>query len=71
MSGHIPTPHSAIVEKISKDVARVLDMPEVKKQMAIINFVPAPTSPEEYDAIIRNQLVIFERVARQAGLKAP
>ena len=61
----------AIVEKISKDVARVLDMPEVKKQMAIINFVPAPTSPEEYDAIIRNQLVIFDRVARQAGLKAP
>ena len=61
----------AVIEKISKDVARVLDMPDVKKQMDVINFVPAPTTPDEYDKIIRNQLVIFDRVARQAGLKAP
>ncbi len=60
----------AIINKISQDVARALEHPEVKKQMEAINFVPAPTSPEEFDKIIRSQLVIFDRVARQAGLKA-
>jgi tripartite-type tricarboxylate transporter receptor subunit TctC len=59
----------AVVEKIAADVARVLDMPAVRKQMETMNFVPAPTTPAEYDAIIRNQLKIFDAVARQAGLK--
>jgi tripartite-type tricarboxylate transporter receptor subunit TctC len=57
-----------VIEKISKDVAQVLDLPEVKKQMEIINFIPAPTTPAEFDKIIRNQLAIFDKVARQAGL---
>lgn len=59
-----------IINKISQDVARALDAPDVKKQMDAINFIAAPTSPEEFDKIIRSQLVIFERVARQAGLIA-
>lgn len=60
-----------IVNKVSKDVARVLDMPDVKKQMEIIDFIPAPTTPEEYDKLLRAQLVLFDEVARAAGLKAP
>lgn len=59
----------AIVNKISRDIARVLDMPDVKKQMEAIDFVVAPTTPEELDKIIREMLVTFEEVARAAGLK--
>ena len=61
----------AIVNKISKDVARVLDMPDIKKQMEAIDFIPAPTTPEEFDKILRAMLVTFDEVARVAGLKAP
>ena len=61
----------AIVNQINRDVARVLDMTEVKQQMQAINFVAAPTTPEEFDKILRAQLVTFDRVARMAGLKAP
>ena len=60
-----------IVNKISKDVARVLDMPDVKKQMELMDFIPAPTTPEEYDKLLRVQLITFDEVARAAGLKAP
>jgi tripartite-type tricarboxylate transporter receptor subunit TctC len=60
-----------IVNKISRDVGRVLDMPDVKKQMEAIDFIPAPTTPEEYDKILRGMLVTFDEVARAAGLKAP
>jgi tripartite-type tricarboxylate transporter receptor subunit TctC len=58
-----------VVEKISRDVARVLEMPEVRAQFERINFVPAPMTPDEYQAVIHRLLINFERVAREAGLK--
>jgi tripartite-type tricarboxylate transporter receptor subunit TctC len=59
-----------ILNKISKDVARVLDLPDVKERMQAIAFEPAPSTPEEYDRIIRNQIEIFTKVAKAAGLIA-
>ena len=46
-------------------------LPDVKKQMEAIDFIPAPTTPEEFDNIMRAMLVTFDEVARAAGLKAP
>jgi tripartite-type tricarboxylate transporter receptor subunit TctC len=57
-----------IVNQINRDVNRVLEMPDVKERMQAIGFEPAPTTPEEYDRIIRNQLQIFTKVAKVAGL---
>ena len=59
----------AVLEKISRDVARVLDMPEVRKQFEVINFFPAHMPPDEYQKLIQALMVNFERVAREAGLK--
>jgi tripartite-type tricarboxylate transporter receptor subunit TctC len=59
----------AIVKQISLDVARVLDMPDVKERFASIAFELAPTTPDEYDRIIRKQMEIFARVAKQAGIQ--
>jgi tripartite-type tricarboxylate transporter receptor subunit TctC len=59
----------AVREKISRDIARVLENPEVRKQFEAINFVPAHMPPDEYQKVILGLLVSFERVAREAGLK--
>jgi hypothetical protein len=37
--------------------------------MDAIDFVPAPTTPEEFDKVLRGMLVTFEEVARAAGLQ--
>jgi tripartite-type tricarboxylate transporter receptor subunit TctC len=58
-----------VVDKMSRDIARALESPDVKKQMEVIDFIVAPTSPEETDKILRAQLVTFEEVTRAAGLK--
>ena len=58
-----------ILEKISRDIARVLEMPDVRKQFEFINFFPAHIPPDEYQKVILGLLVNFERVAREAGLK--
>jgi len=58
-----------VVNQISQDVARVLELPEVKRQMDAMSFEPAPTTPEEYDRILRGLIKTFTRVAQEAGLK--
>jgi tripartite-type tricarboxylate transporter receptor subunit TctC len=60
-----------ILNQISRDVNRVLDLPEVKQQMVTITFEPGPTTPEEYDKIIRSMIATFQKVVVAAGLRAP
>ena len=59
----------AVVNKVSRDTGRVLEMPEVRKQLEAIDFIPTPTTPEETEKILRAQLVMFDEIARAAGLK--
>lgn len=59
----------AIIDKVNRDVRRALDMPDVKKQMEVIDFIPAPSTPEEFDKVLRGMLISFEETARAAGLK--
>jgi len=60
-----------ILDQISKDVTSVLELPEVKQQMLAISFEPAPSTPEEFDRIVRNMISIFSKVVVAAGLRAP
>lgn len=57
--------------QISRDVARVLDLPDVKERMQAMGFVPAPSTPQEHDRIVRAQIEAFSRVVKLAGLRAP
>ena len=58
-----------ILNKISKDVATVLELPEIKQMMVAMTFEPGPTTPEEYDRIIRNMIGVFSKVVVAAGLR--
>jgi tripartite-type tricarboxylate transporter receptor subunit TctC len=60
-----------ILNKVSKDVTAVLQLPDVKKQMDSMTFERGPTTPEEYDRIIRNMIRMFGKIAVAAGLRAP
>jgi tripartite-type tricarboxylate transporter receptor subunit TctC len=60
-----PTP---IVQKIGRDVARVLEMPDVKERLYSMSFDPSPTTPEEYDRQVRRQIEVFTGVAKALGL---
>ena len=59
-----------IVNKISKDVARVLNMPDVKKQMEIIDFIPSPTTPEEFGRYIQAEIARWAVVVKTAHMRA-
>lgn len=59
----------AIREKVSREVARIFALPEVKQRMDTIAYQPAPTSPTEHDAILREQIRTFREIVARVGLK--
>ena len=59
----------AVVSAISKEVARVLGLPDVRERTLAISYVVEPTSPEEYSKILRGQIQTLANVVRDAGLR--
>ena len=58
-----------IVDQISRSVARAVALPDLNQKLQSIGFVPAPTSPAEYDRILRSMIVTFTRVGKEAGVQ--
>jgi len=59
-----------ILQQISREVARILDLPEAREKLQAIGFVAAPSSPEEYDKILRMQVESMHRLVGDIGLRA-
>ena len=64
---HTPRP---ILNQISKEIARVLNLPDVKERLQTIGLTPAPSTPDEYDKILREQITALSKLVRDAGLRA-
>ncbi len=63
------TPRS-ILHQISKEYARIVELPDIKQWMLSQGYIPAPTTPEEYDKILREQIDTLSKLAKDIGLKA-
>jgi len=59
-----------ILNQISKELARVLELPEIKERLQNMGFVPVPTTPEDFDKIVRTDIETFKEMAQAAGLRA-
>jgi len=57
-----------ILSQISKEVPRILDLIDIKERLASMGVVPAPSTPEEHDKILRAQIETLSKVVRDAGL---
>lgn len=58
-----------VLNQLSREVARILDLPDIRERMLIQGFISAPTTPEEYDRILRAQIETLSKVVRDAGLR--
>jgi tripartite-type tricarboxylate transporter receptor subunit TctC len=59
-----------VVKKISADMAKALQSPEVKARMADIGLTPVGNSPEEFDAFIRTEIDKWAKVVKASGATA-
>ena len=62
------TPRS-VVNQINKEIARILDLPDVRERLQTISYVAAPSTPEEHNRILRGQLETLSKLVVDAGLR--
>jgi tripartite-type tricarboxylate transporter receptor subunit TctC len=59
---------AAIRNKVSQDIAAVLKMKDVIGHMLKVGNIPMPTTPAEFDTIIRNDTERYSKVIAAAGI---
>jgi tripartite-type tricarboxylate transporter receptor subunit TctC len=59
-----------IVERWSGELARIMALTDVRERLAELGMEPAaPNSPDEFGALVREQLTVWTRFVKAAGLK--
>lgn len=58
-----------LLNQINKEIARILDLPDVKERLQTIGYVIAPSTPEEYGKIVLAQLETLTKLVAVTGLK--
>jgi tripartite-type tricarboxylate transporter receptor subunit TctC len=58
----------AILTKVSEDIAKVLEMPEVREKLLAQGSIPSPTTPAEFDAINKSDTERYGKILKDAGI---
>jgi tripartite-type tricarboxylate transporter receptor subunit TctC len=64
---HTPKP---IVSRLQVDVEQILREPAVKAQLMDLSTTPAPSSPEQFSALIKSDLAMYARIVKVSGARA-
>ncbi len=59
----------AVLDKLSGDIARIVELPDVKERLRGLGADPAPTTPEGFDAHVRAEVAKFQKIVQDAGIK--
>ena len=66
-SAQTPKP---LVAKLNTDLRRILSDADVKSRWLPIGLDPQPTTPQEFDKIVADEITAFSAIARAANIKA-
>jgi tripartite-type tricarboxylate transporter receptor subunit TctC len=61
---------AAIVERLNREVVKVLNMPNVKEQLFRSGLDASPSSPKEFGAYIKSEMAKWSKVVKASGAKA-
>ncbi len=57
-----------ILSRLSGEIGRILGDDDTKSRWAPIGLEPRPTTPEEFDRLIRDEIALYTRIARSANI---
>ncbi len=60
----------AIITKLNREIVRVLSEPEIQSRMGAIGMDAAPTTPEQLDKFLVDQIALVSQLAKKAGIVA-
>jgi tripartite-type tricarboxylate transporter receptor subunit TctC len=58
----------ALLDRLSAEVARIVELPDFKEQMRALGAEPAPTAPEEFDALVRSEVAKYGKIVEAAHI---
>jgi tripartite-type tricarboxylate transporter receptor subunit TctC len=64
----VRTPHE-IVLRLNHEIATILAIRELRERLQTLSFSPVVATPEEFEALIREEHVRWAVIIREAGLK--
>lgn len=59
-----------IVDKLSREIARIVQLPDVQQNLLNLGLQPFATTPSEYSAFIKSEIAKFAKIVKTAGVKA-
>jgi tripartite-type tricarboxylate transporter receptor subunit TctC len=61
---------AAIVKRLQEEIAKVVELPDVRKRMSDLSVTPASSTPEEFARLIATEIPLWTRVAQDNNIKA-
>ncbi|HUQ75868.1 MAG TPA: tripartite tricarboxylate transporter substrate binding protein [Burkholderiales bacterium] len=68
MVAHAKTP-DAIIRRLNSEIVSALNSPDVSKRLSDQGFDPAPSTPEAFDALMREESVKWAAVVKASGAR--
>lgn len=59
-----------VVEKLNREVLRILALPDVQERLAAQGLEPAGNSPADFSVMIRSEIAKYAKIVKAAGIKA-
>ncbi len=59
----------AVLKRLQEELARVLEMPDVRKRISAMSVVPGSSSSEEFSKLIASEIAIWRQVAQDNNIK--
>ena len=62
----IPTP---VVETLNREIVRIVSAPALRERLVAQSFVPAPSTSQELERIVREDIARWSRLIQQVGIR--
>jgi tripartite-type tricarboxylate transporter receptor subunit TctC len=58
----------AILNKVSQDIAKIMQMPDVSTRLNAQGSVATTSTPEQFDAVIKSDTERYAKILKDAGI---
>jgi len=59
-----------IIDRLHSEIVKIVNAPDVRKQLIDLGFVPVANTPEEFAQIIKFQIGKWSKIVKDAGIRA-
>jgi len=60
---------AAVVQKLNLSINAIVQEPQVREQFARLGMQPSPMKPEEFARFVREEIDVYKRIVKQAGIE--